>query len=546
MKKSTFLQGTIVASFSFILVKVIGVLYVIPFNAIIGEDGGALYSFGYNIYALFLSVSTAGIPYAMAKVISEYNALGYENAKDAAYKLGRNILFGISVIAFLIMFIFAKPLAHMMIGDDAVTTSSADVVFVIRCISTAILVIPFLSVTKGYLQGHKFITPISASQIIEQLVRVAIILVGSYVFMILLNWGLKITIGVSMFGATFGGLVAAIYLKRKIHKGKEHFLCENKVGESHINSKDILKKIILYAIPFIITAVSVNLYTFIDMVLLVRTMGDILNYDPEITTTVTAVYSTWASKLFLIVVSFSAGLSMSLLPNIVDSYAKGEIHDINSKYNKALQMILIFIVPLTIFLSIFSKEIWTLFYGESQYGPLIFKVYIFSAIANSFYVLNNDMAQGMNKFKMVYWSIGIGIGLNIVLDVPFMILSYKLGFQVAYGAVVASALSMMIAFFIGAAYFKKREKFKYKETIALLPKILVGIIIFVAVALVAREVIGIESQSRLMQIVILGVYGIITFGVYGIAVYFMGTLKALLGEFDIANRLKSRKNPKND
>ncbi len=525
MKKSTFLHGAIVASMSYIIVKVIGVLYVIPFNAIIGEDGGALYSFGYNIYAVFLSISSAGIPFAMAKIIGEYNALGYENAKEKAYKVGRNILIALSIVAFGIMFIFANGFARFMIGDNAVTTSAEDVAFVIRCISFAILVIPFLSVTKGYLQGHKFITPISASQIIEQLVRVAVILIGSYVFMLVLNLGLRLTIGVSMLGAGLGGLVAVLYLRRKLTKGKAHFICENKSDDSHITSKEILKKILVYSVPFIITSVATNIYIFANMVLLVRTMGDILHYDPEITTTVTAVYSTWGSKLLLIVISFTAGISMSFLPNIVDSYARGNIQDISNKYNKALQIIFIFIVPLTIFLGIFAEEVWTLFYGESEYGPLIFKVYIYVAITNSLFALVNNLAQGMNKFKMVYILTGIGIGLNILLAVPFMLLMEWIGTEVVYGAIFASIISMGLAFIIATIYFRKKEGFDYSETIKLMPKIILGIIVFIGVSILAKEFVPLEFNSRIMQIVSLGVYGAITFGIYAGVSFILGTLK---------------------
>ncbi len=541
MKKSSFLQGAVVASLSLILVKLIGVVYVIPFNAIIGEDGGALYSFGYNIYAVFLSISTAGVPFAMSKVIGEYNALGYEDAKNTAYRLGRNILLGVSVAAFLTMFIFAKPFAYFMIGDDTVTVSVEDVTFVIRCISFAILVIPFLSVTKGYLQGHKFITPISASQIYEQVVRVAIILLGSYLTMIVLDLGLTITVGISMFGASVGGLVAAIYLKRKIVKGKEHFLCENKVVDAQISNKQIIKKIFTYAVPFIITSVISNLYVFADMVLVVRTMGEILNYSPEVTTSVTAVYSTWASKLMLIVFSFSVGISLSLLPNVVDSYARGDIKDISNKFNKALQMILILIVPLTIFISIFAEEVWVMFYGQSEYGPEVLKVYVYVAIVNSLYILVTDITQGMNKFKLVYIAAGLGLGLNILLDIPLMILMEKLGVQVVYGAIFATIISMSIAFLVVIIHFAKKERFEYKETGKLAPKIAIAILVFIVTALLAKEFIHFDSEGRLIQIAALGVYGIITFAVYGLVCYFTGILKVVIGEEGIKLRRKKSK-----
>ena len=73
MKKKTFIQGTIIASIAIIFVKILGALYVIPFYDIIGEQGGALYSYAYNIYNLFLTISITGFPVAISKLVSEYN-----------------------------------------------------------------------------------------------------------------------------------------------------------------------------------------------------------------------------------------------------------------------------------------------------------------------------------------------------------------------------------------------------------------------------------------------------------------------------------------
>ena len=91
-----------------------------------------------------------------------------------------------------------------------------DAAFVIRCVSFAVLIIPHLSVTKGYLQGHKYITPSSVSQIIEQVVRIAVILMGSYIIINVLNKSVSLGVGVAVSGAFFGGVVAYIYLLVKM------------------------------------------------------------------------------------------------------------------------------------------------------------------------------------------------------------------------------------------------------------------------------------------------------------------------------------------
>ena len=92
MKRSTFKQGAIIATFAIIFTKLLGIIYVIPFYKIIGNRGGALYGYAYNIYSVFLSLSTVGIPLAISKLVSEYNALGYYHTRENVFKQGRKVI----------------------------------------------------------------------------------------------------------------------------------------------------------------------------------------------------------------------------------------------------------------------------------------------------------------------------------------------------------------------------------------------------------------------------------------------------------------------
>ena len=91
MQKSGFIKGAFIATLGIVLTKILGIVYVIPFHAIIGEEGGALYGYAYTIYLLFMSLSSAGIPLAISKIVSEYQTLGYYNAKKRAFIIGKKI-----------------------------------------------------------------------------------------------------------------------------------------------------------------------------------------------------------------------------------------------------------------------------------------------------------------------------------------------------------------------------------------------------------------------------------------------------------------------
>ena len=115
MKKSSFLEGTMIATLSIILVKFLGMLYVIPFYATVGVLGSALYAYAYNIYIIFLDISSAGLPTAISKIINEYNTLGKMDAKMRAYNIGKKIITLVSVAVFIVLFVFASSLSKLPI-----------------------------------------------------------------------------------------------------------------------------------------------------------------------------------------------------------------------------------------------------------------------------------------------------------------------------------------------------------------------------------------------------------------------------------------------
>ena len=106
MKKNTFVEGAMISTIGIVLCKILGIIYVIPFRAIIGTEGAILYSYAYTIYAVFASLSSTGIPTAMSKAVSEYNTLGYYNAQERAYKIGKYIIVGLGIVCFLVLVVY--------------------------------------------------------------------------------------------------------------------------------------------------------------------------------------------------------------------------------------------------------------------------------------------------------------------------------------------------------------------------------------------------------------------------------------------------------
>lgn len=536
MKKNSFIEGTIVATFGILLVKVIGIIYVIPFNAIIGEQGGALYGYGYTIYQLFLSISSAGFPFAISKITSEYNALGYKKAISDTYKISLKIISLISVVIFIVLFVFAPQIGKLIIGSQTGGNTYQDIAFVIRMVSFAILVVPFLSVTKGFLQGYKYITPYSISQVIEQVVRVVIILVGSYLCVKVFQLPLKYAIGIAVSAAFFGGLVAYLYLKRKIKQAK--LLPKNVAADSiTITKKEITKKIMMYSIPFILISLVNNLYTTVDMILLSRTMSDILHLKANIVESVVGVYTTWGIKLNNIILAVSTGLVTSLIPNIVTSFTKNDMDDVNDKFNKAIQCVLLVIVPMTIFLSLLVEPVWTLFYGTSYYGPIVYKYFVYTALFGGVYTIIINTLQGINKYKLVITTVLIGLITNAILDVPLMLLCNKLGMNASYGAITAALIGYSLSILITLHILHKKYRFRFKATMKRLPKYITSWIIFILTIQLLKQLVPTNLTNRIIQIPVLIIYGLVSFLIYCYLNYKNGNIRIVFGN-SLNNKIK--------
>ena len=539
MKKNSFIEGTIIATLCIVIVKVLGMVYVIPFYAIVESAGAALYAYAYNIYGLFLEVATAGIPNAVSKIINEYNTLDKQEAKIRTFKIGKRLLSVIAIIAFLILFIFAPQIAGLIIGDLTGGNTIEDVTFVIRCVSFALLVFPFLSVSRGFFQGHNIISVSSVSQVIEQLARVLVIICGSYIALKWLHLDLTTAVGVAVFGAFIGGLCALFYVRSKLKQNKKALaLDETFLVKDEVTNKEIIKKIIKYAIPVVIVSIAFTIYNNVDMILVLRTMN-YLGMDAEEVEFIATGVSTWAPKISIVITSVVLGLSASLIPNMVEAFTLKKYDELNHKFNKSLQIILFISLPMCVGISLLASSVWTVFYGYNSLGTSILTVAIFAPLFSNLYTVCNHTLQSMNKFKWVYISPITGIVLNALLDVPFMLLFDFIGVPAYYGATLATVVGFGVTVIIAMIYLKREFQFKYTDTKNALVKILLPLIVMVVVVLLMKLFIPIDYDSRFACVMYIAVIALVGSFTYFIISHKMGLMDDILGK-NYLQRLKSR------
>ena len=421
MKKDNFLKGAFVATLCIILTKILGVIYVIPFYSIIGSKGIILYGSAYNIYAIFLNLSTMGLPLAISKMVSEYNTLDYQYTKKRTYKLAGNFMIITSIITSLILLIIAPLLARNIIKVNIFEENSipigalgysgceqisgklmiSGITQVIRVSSTAIIFVTLISMIRGYLQGMKYISASSISQVIEQFVRVVVIIFGSYLCMNVLNTSLSFAVSVAVFGATAGAIFAylfLIYKKKKIPEVKNYIV---KDEERKINDKFLFKKIVTYTVPFIVMELIGTSFQLVDMFTVVRTLTS-YGYSGTDASSIMNIVTTLGTKLNVIVMAIANGIVVSLLPSLTSDYVKGNIETVKGKINKTLQIIIYLTIPMSVGLSFLAVPVWNIFYGNSLYGPKVFMLSIFVAVFGSIFTNVVVIMQSLSRYKKMY------------------------------------------------------------------------------------------------------------------------------------------------
>ena len=537
LKKNNFLEGAFIAVFCIIVTKVIGIIYVIPFYKIIGPQGGTLYGYAYNIYNIFLILSSAGIPLAISKITSEYNTLEMHDKKTRLYQLATRVILIFSVISFLICFIFAPQLSDIIIGDLEGGNSIEDVSLVIRAVSFALLVIPILSIQRGYIQGHRYIKAPSVSQVIEQLVRIIVILVGSFLFVNVFHLPIKYGVAISVFAACIGGIATYLYLNNIIVKNKNTLFTSEKIKTTKKEDREIIKKILIYSLPFIIISLTNTLYNSADMMFIIKTLPK-LGFSAMDTEFISSVFTTWGSKFSNIILAIPNGLIISLIPNLVKDYTENNMTNVNTTFNKCLKIILLIIAPIAIFMSGSSTMLWNIFYGYNSYGPSILKFSLVVKILSCLYIVLNSLLQSLNKQKIIYISIAIGTIVKLIVTMPLMNVFDKMNIPAYHGTTASTLVGLAVSIIISIIYLNKKMKLDYSETIKAVPKFILSILILIPMMYLFNRVLPVNSSSRMIELINLAISGIFCGGVYLILNF--KHIKLLLPE-KILNKLKLNK-----
>jgi O-antigen/teichoic acid export membrane protein len=453
---SKLLRGTFILTLGTIISKVLGLFYVIPFDAIVGQEGTTLYQYSYVPYTIFISIATAGIPLAISKFISKYNALEEYAVGRKLFKSGLVVMLITGIVSFLILYASAPLLADMIIRDNDQMTSREDVITVTRAVSFALIVVPFMSLIRGFFQGHQSMGPSAVSQVIEQIVRIVFLLAGAYVVLHIFHGKVATAVSLATFAAFIGAIGSLLVLFWYWYKRKpylDELLLEDK-GSINISLKDMYKEILLYAAPFVFVGIANPLFQFIDQITFNRAMVEIgLAKQSDFAFSALNFYS---HKLVIIPVSLATAFSLTLVPNITKSYIEEDFKGMHGMLNQTFQVLLFLTVPAVVGMSMLAEPIYTTFYGHDLFGTEVLRAYAPVAILFALYSVTAAIMQGINEQRFTILSLLVGLLIKLSLNIPLIkIMETK-------GAILATALGYGAAILINLVVIKMYAHYHYK------------------------------------------------------------------------------------
>ncbi len=439
-KNSTklFFSGVIILTVANILVKAIGLLFKIPMNHVVGDTGMGYYTSAYTIYTLLYMISTAGLPVAVSKLISESRAQGKIKQAKSIFKITLRLFFIVGFSMMAIMLLTAKWYSTVIIGAPPTFAC-------IYAIAPTLFFVCITSAFRGYFQGYQQMVPTAVSQVIESVCKLAIGILAA-VYAINKGYPIHIVAAYAAVGLTVGVFLGTIFLaiSKAMFKPRaydEEYLAS--VGESDEceSTGTILKKLITIAIPITLSASVMSLTNIIDAVL-VQHLLQLGGMTQEMATTVYGNYTTLAVPMFNLPTVLINPIGYSIIPLISVTNGTGNKERSKLVMESALRVTIILALPCAIGLTVLSGPILSLFYVKES---VVMATPLLTLLAPSaFFVcmltVTNAILQATSNERLPLVSMLVGGGVKIVLN---CILIGSLG-------MAATPVSTLVCYFVAA------------------------------------------------------------------------------------------------
>ncbi|XJS11463.1 oligosaccharide flippase family protein [Aerococcaceae bacterium WGS1372] len=495
-----------------VLSRVIGALYVIPWASWLGEDytqANVLYSIGYKPYSLILAVATAGFPSSIAKQMAFYHSKKEYKTADKLFKNSLLVMLVTGIVSALLLFVLAP-----LVAGASSTTNVVGATQVIRSLAPALLILPIMSLLRGYFQGFNDMKPTAISQILEQFARVGYLLAATYAVMMVLRGEVTTAVVHSTFAAFIGALLSLIYLIieyfRRLPVIKK--LQETSEETVDLSFQESMKIMVVDSIPFILLGSGIIIAQLIDQF----TFGQILSSTSTfLFSEISEMYGALSldvDKLVMIIISLAVSLASSLVPTISKLFARRDVEGTSSLVEHILLLFTIIMVPASLGMASIANNIYFFFYPAGfELGPNILITASISSIVLGAYTVLSTILQSMNYRRLAVRFLLVGIVVKAILQYPAVALLQ------AHGALISTAIAFLVSSVLMCMKLDRELNLDYRKLRSGGIKILVAAILMTISAVMWNESLNllfgpVGRGLTFLKIVIVIIMAILTYG----------------------------------
>jgi stage V sporulation protein B len=407
VSKDTFLRGAFILTAAGIIVKIIGSVNRIFLSRLLGGEGIGLYQMAYPIYLLALSVSSAGIPVAISIMVAERIALSDYRGANRIFRISLGVLI-ITGLLFSALLFWGSCL---LIKYHFVRDSRA--YYAIAALAPAIFFVTVLSSYRGYFQGLQMMLPTAVSQIAEQFVRVATMIILAIV---LLPHGLEYAAAGASFGAAPGaaaGLIALIYYYVKHHHDlKKQMKKQDFARQEPIMS--VILRIVKLALPVSLANIMIPVVSNIDL-LIVPARLEVAGFSVEHSTELFGYLTGMAVALVNLPTILTASLAASLVPAVSEAFALGDCRKIQQRTEMAMRIANMITIPSFIGLCLLAAPISLMLYGTLGAGGCI-AVLAGGIVLLGIHQVTTGVLQGLGHTTIPLINMIVSAGVKIIMS----------------------------------------------------------------------------------------------------------------------------------
>lgn len=420
-------KGVLILSIAGILSKAMSMLYSPFLIAILGDRGYGIYSKITEVFLFVYALTSVGAQPAVAKVVSEFIALEEPEKAERTLQVSRRFYSVIGIIAATLMILLAKPIANI--------AESPNGSYGIMALAPCVAITAVLSAYRGYMQGKMNMKSIGISQILEQMLNVIISLLFAF---ILVQFSLAYGAAGAQIGTSVGALFACFYIIHCRNKEEDdEFEFQGSKKELKKENKKILKRVIAYSVPIIISSGLQNFGGLVDMANVSNRLIA-AGFTPTEGEILYGYYSKYKTLYGVPLIMITA-IGTTVLPSIARAMAVKDKKEIRKNIRYAFKVAFLIAIPAAVGLSMLANEIYMSLYGNTD-GARILVLGSFILVLMTVTQIQSNILQGINKFYFIVKSFGIGIICKIIANY-FLVAQPKINI---YGVIIGNAIWYII------------------------------------------------------------------------------------------------------